>query len=160
MWTNESCLIRIFQWHHITSKALQQSTATATTTATSPALPLQVAVVRAPRHAVVRTPSQKFIPDFDVIDNVSRQSHTRTRPRQVLGSTSTPLLEIRHGHSARSRRGGIVSRPEVIANHVAQRVASLATARGRIHHHGCLLWMWRERHCIWKTRATLTHCMC
>jgi trimethylguanosine synthase len=88
--------------------------------------PLTVAVVRAQRHAFPRTPSQQFIPDFDVID------HEIPNPIPTL---------VHDKYWAQRRRlfwkfdmgiqldpeGWYSVTPEVIANHVAQRVASLAT---------------------------------
>ena len=88
--------------------------------------PLTVAVVRAQRHAIPRTPSQQFIPDFDVIDNdipnpISTVVHDKywAQRRRLFWKFDMGIqLDAEGWYSVT---------PEVIANHVAQRVASLAS---------------------------------
>ncbi|KAI2510132.1 RNA trimethylguanosine synthase [Fragilaria crotonensis] len=95
------------------------------TSTTSPTNPPQVAVVRAPRHAVVRTPSQQFMPDFDVIDNVSRNPIPALVHDKYWAQRRRLFWKFDMGIQL-DPEGWYSVTPEVIANHVAQRVASLA----------------------------------
>ena len=102
-----------------------------TTTTLPPALPHQVAVIRAPRHAIVRTPSQKFIPDFDVIDNVSPNPISALVHDKYWAQRRRLFWKFDMGIQL-DPEGWYSVTPEVIANHVAQRVASLASPGGFI----------------------------
>ena len=83
-----------------------------------------VAAVRAPRHAYPRTPAQQFVPDSDIIDNtipnpIPDQVHDKywAQRRRLFWKFDVGIQLDPEGWYSVT--------PEVIANHVAQRVASL-----------------------------------
>jgi trimethylguanosine synthase len=96
------------------------------TTVASPVSNQTVAVVRAPRHAVKMTPSQQFVPEHDVIDTSIPNPHAPNVVHDKYWAQRRRLFSRFDMGIQLDAEGWYSVTPEVVADHVAQRIGDLS----------------------------------